>query len=82
MEDFRDGDEFEKLIREINRDNAHDAKRRRRASMKETYYWPRPFFEGREYRVLRMIFKRKIWDGDGKYVGIEEIVRRQPYEIA
>jgi hypothetical protein len=37
IRDFKEEDEFEKLIREVDRENAHDAKRRGRASMKETY---------------------------------------------
>ncbi|PVH67948.1 hypothetical protein DL98DRAFT_599954 [Cadophora sp. DSE1049] len=40
MGDFKEEDEFEKLIREVDRENAYDAKRRGRASVKETHYWP------------------------------------------
>jgi hypothetical protein len=31
MRDFKEEDEFEKLIREVDRENAHDVKRRSRA---------------------------------------------------
>jgi Fungal specific transcription factor domain len=37
-------------------------------------------FESSDYSTLRMTFKRKVWDSDGKHVGTEEIVLRRPYE--
>ena len=40
MGEFKEEDEFEELIRQVDRENAHDAKKRGRASVKETYYWP------------------------------------------
>jgi len=40
MGEFKEEDEFEKLIRQVDRENAHDAKKRGREAMKETYYWP------------------------------------------
>jgi hypothetical protein len=40
MGEFKEEDEFENLIREVNRENAFGAKKRGRASVKETYYWP------------------------------------------
>jgi hypothetical protein len=40
MGDFKEEDEFEKLIKEVDRENAYNAKRRGRVSIKETYYWP------------------------------------------
>jgi len=39
-------------------------------------------FETREYNTLCMKFRRKVWDGDGDFISMEEIVRRQPYEAA
>jgi hypothetical protein len=38
--DFKEKDEFERLIKEIDKENAFDEKRRARVSVKETYYWP------------------------------------------
>jgi hypothetical protein len=38
MGDFKEEDEFEKLIREVDRENTYDIKRWGRASMKETYF--------------------------------------------
>jgi hypothetical protein len=35
-------------------------------------------FEDGEYPLLRMGFQRKIRDGDGRVIGLEEIVRRHP----
>ena len=40
MGDFKQEDEFKKLIKEVNRENAYDVKRQGRVSVKETYYWP------------------------------------------
>jgi hypothetical protein len=37
---FNEQDEFEHLIKEIDKENASEEKRRGRASVKETYYWP------------------------------------------
>jgi hypothetical protein len=36
--DFKEEDEFEKLIREVDKENAYNIKRRGRVSIKETYY--------------------------------------------
>jgi hypothetical protein len=38
--EFTDEHEFEKLIWQINRENACDVRRRGEAAMKETHYWP------------------------------------------
>jgi hypothetical protein len=38
--EFKEEDEFENLIREVDKENAYDVKKRGRASVKETYYWP------------------------------------------
>ena len=38
--EFKEEGEFENLIKEIDKENAFDEKRRVRASIKETYYWP------------------------------------------
>ncbi len=38
--EFAGQDEFENLIRGIDRENAHQARTQGRASVKETYYWP------------------------------------------
>src|ERR1700716_3550696 len=40
MGEFKEEDEFEKLIRQVDRENAHDAKKRGREAVKEMYYWP------------------------------------------
>ncbi|RDW58833.1 hypothetical protein BP6252_13309 [Coleophoma cylindrospora] len=40
MGEFSYGNEFANLIRQVDKENAYDTKRRSRASMKETYYWP------------------------------------------
>jgi len=40
MGEFKEEEEFENLIREVDRENASDAKKRGRAFVKETYYWP------------------------------------------
>jgi len=37
-------------------------------------------FDTLEYTTLRMTFWRKVWDSDGTFIGMEDIVRRQPYE--
>jgi transcription factor-like protein len=37
-------------------------------------------FEPKDYNMLRMTFRRKIWDTDGRCTGLEEVVRRQPNE--
>jgi 4-amino-4-deoxy-L-arabinose transferase-like glycosyltransferase len=36
--DFKKKDKFKKLIREVNRENAYNIKRRGQVSIKETYY--------------------------------------------
>jgi hypothetical protein len=38
--EFKEEDEFEELIRQVNRENAYNTKKRGRASVKETYCWP------------------------------------------
>ena len=38
--EFKEEDEFENLIKEIDKENASDKKRQGRAAVKETYYWP------------------------------------------
>jgi hypothetical protein len=40
MGGFKEEDEFEKLIRQVDRENADDAKKRGRDAVKETYCWP------------------------------------------
>lgn len=40
MGEFKEEDEFKNLIKEIDKGNASDTKKRGRASVKETYYWP------------------------------------------
>lgn len=40
LAEFREEDEFEKIVREIEKVNAHDAKNKGRAMIKETYGWP------------------------------------------
>lgn len=40
MGEFKEEDKFERLIREVDKENDSDAKKRGRASVKETYYWP------------------------------------------
>jgi hypothetical protein len=37
-------------------------------------------FEPKDYTMLRMTFRRKIWDIGGRCAGLEDIVRRQPNE--
>ena len=39
MGDFREVDEFEKLVKKV-KDNAYDVKRQGQASVKKAYYWP------------------------------------------
>lgn len=38
-------------------------------------------FENEEYSSLRMTFKRKLWDSEGNYMGMEDIIRREPYDV-
>jgi hypothetical protein len=38
--EFKENDEFENLIREIDSEKTYNTKKRGRASVKETYYWP------------------------------------------
>jgi hypothetical protein len=40
MGNFKKENKFKKLVREVNRENAYNTKRRSRVSVKETYYWP------------------------------------------
>ena len=40
IEEFKEEDKFENLIKEIDKGNISDAKKRRRASIKEIYYSP------------------------------------------
>lgn len=40
MGEFEEEDEFENLIRDTDKENAGSAKKRGRASVKETHYWP------------------------------------------
>jgi hypothetical protein len=40
MGEFKEEDEFEELIRQVDRENAHNVKKRGRALVKETYCWP------------------------------------------
>jgi hypothetical protein len=38
--EFKEEDKLEELIRQVNRENAYNTKKRGRALVKEIYYWP------------------------------------------
>jgi len=37
-------------------------------------------FEKSDYAMLQMRFRRKVWNSEGKFIGMEEIVRSRPYK--
>ena len=37
-------------------------------------------FETSDYSMLRINFRRKVWNSEGKCIGVEDIVQRRPYK--